>query len=73
VKPPPRPRGRPPLDRTDPSVNMHVRVTTRAFDALYAHAKRERLTFADYVRQRLREPERGEPCTNRGRPSAKRS
>jgi len=46
--------GRPPLDPTDPSVRLSVRLPAKAYDALYTRARDARLSFADYLRQQLR-------------------
>jgi hypothetical protein len=48
--PPRRGRGRPPLDPHDPSVDVHVRVPSRQYDALYRRARDARLTVAEYLR-----------------------
>jgi predicted HicB family RNase H-like nuclease len=50
------PRGRPPLDRHDPSVGIGVRVPSKQFDALCAKAQEERVSLAEFVRRRLRRP-----------------
>jgi hypothetical protein len=47
------PPGRPPLDREDVSINLHVRLPTKAYDALWKEAQRERVTLADLIRHRL--------------------
>ena len=51
---PRRKQGRPPLDGSDSSVRFSVRLTPRAYDALYARAAAARMSLADYARERLR-------------------
>jgi hypothetical protein len=46
--------GRPPLDDTDDSVGVHVTMTGRDYDALYARAQRERVTIPELVRQAVK-------------------
>lgn len=48
------PRGRPPLDRTDPCVPVHFRLPGRQFDALDARARAERRSMADVIRDAIR-------------------
>lgn len=57
--------GRPPLDPTDPSVRLSVRLPAKAYDALYTRAQDARLSFADYLRQQLRARPREEPARRR--------
>jgi hypothetical protein len=40
--------------KRDPTVNVHVRLTTKQYDATYAQARAERLTMADWIRRVLR-------------------
>lgn len=42
--------GRPPLDRTDPSVHVTFRLTTKQYDEAYRRAAAARLTLAEYLR-----------------------
>jgi hypothetical protein len=57
-------RGRPPLDSSDPSTELSVRVPSKEFDRLYQEARDERLPLPAYVRLKLgiagslRRPER---------------
>ena len=46
--------GRPPLDGSDSSVRLTVRLTMRAYDALSARAAAARMSLAEYARLRLR-------------------
>jgi hypothetical protein len=39
---------------SDPTVNVHVRISTKQYDASYAQARAERLTMADWIRRVLR-------------------
>jgi hypothetical protein len=53
--PPRRRPGRPSLDPNDaPSVDVHVRVTPKQFDAIYAQSRAARTSMAEWVRRRLR-------------------
>jgi hypothetical protein len=47
--------GRPPLDETDRSVNLHLRVPARLYDKHYELARRARLPLADWLRRTLLE------------------
>ena len=49
------PRGRPPLDRADPSVVVSVAMPGRAFDLICRRAHAERLTVPEVIRRTLRE------------------
>jgi hypothetical protein len=40
-------------DKKDPSVNVHVRLSAKQYDATYASAKAERLSMADWIRRVL--------------------
>ena len=58
-----RRRGRPRLDADDPgpSVNVHVRLSSRHYDRLYQVAKQSRMSMADWIRKRLQvDPPRGQ-------------
>lgn len=49
-----RPPGRPPLDATDPSVDVHVRLPSKQYDAAYTKALAARLTVPELIRRTLR-------------------
>ena len=46
--------GRPPLDPTDRSVVVSLRLTERAFDAYCHHAAVARLSLSELLRRKLR-------------------
>ena len=46
-------RGRPPLDPTGPSVNVHLRLTSKHYDALAARADRARESLPEMIRRAL--------------------
>ena len=46
-------RGRPPLDPDGPSVNVHLRLTSKHYDALAARADRERSSLPEVIRRTL--------------------
>jgi hypothetical protein len=46
-------RGRPPLDRNDPSVSISVRVASKQYDALCARAGQKGLTLPEMIRRLL--------------------
>ncbi len=48
-------RGRPPLDETDPSVDVHVKMSSKQYDATYQRAQRERVTVPEMIRRDVRE------------------
>jgi predicted DNA binding CopG/RHH family protein len=48
-----KPRGRPRLDATDTTVSVHVRISSKAFDAAQKRAQAERLTLRDFIRQAI--------------------
>lgn len=50
--------GRPPLDRNDPSVSIHVKLTTRQYDDVYRRAQRDRVSVPAIIRRDLRAPRR---------------
>jgi len=53
--PPPRRKGRPPLDDTDrTTVHVHVRLPTRQYDAAYSRATAQRVSVPELVRRALR-------------------
>ena len=52
--------GRPPLDPTDPSVPVHVRLPSRKYDELYARAQRERLSVPAFIRQLIERAAHGD-------------
>lgn len=52
----PKRRGRPPLDpEGDASISVHLRLVAKHYDALCAHAGRERRSLPDTIRRALRE------------------
>jgi hypothetical protein len=53
---PPRSKrtGRPPLDPNDPSTELHIRLPSKQYDALYAVARQRRLTVAEAARLSIR-------------------
>ena len=51
--------GRPPLDRTDRSVEMCLTIPSKKYDDLYARAKAERVTVPEVIRRVLRESTAG--------------
>lgn len=57
---PKRARGRPPIDRHDPSVSLHFRIPSKQYDLTLKQADAARLSHADWLRQviaaRLRRP-----------------
>ena len=48
-------RGRPPLDRRDTSVSVHVRLPARAYDRMYQQAKDAKVTVPEVIRRRMAE------------------
>jgi hypothetical protein len=48
-----RPPGRPPVQRGEPSVSVHVRVSASQFDALDRRAQSERVNIPELIRRRL--------------------
>lgn len=52
-----RPRGRPPVEPGDPSVDVHVRLPSKTYDDAYDRARRERLTVPEVLRRALRRDE----------------
>jgi predicted HicB family RNase H-like nuclease len=53
VSDPKRP-GRPPLAADDPSVDVHVRMPGKQYDAAWAQAQQDRLTVPEWIRRVLR-------------------
>ena len=49
----PKRRGRPRLEPDDPSVDVHVRLPSKQYDAAYLRAQRERLTVPELLRRAL--------------------
>jgi len=47
-------RGRPPLDRDDPSSQVHVRLPSKQYDAAARRAALERVSRAEWIRRALR-------------------
>ena len=57
--------GRPPLDKDSPSVGIHVKVSSRTYDVVYACARRERVSVPEVVRRVLtRLTRHGSPGTD---------
>ena len=52
-RPPRNPTGRPPPNRSDPSTTVCLTLPSKAYDALYRAASRERVTVPEFIRQRL--------------------
>jgi len=50
--------GHPPLDDTDPSTSVHVRLPSTQYDNLYAIARRERVTVPEVIRRLIRRDDR---------------
>jgi hypothetical protein len=50
---PARPKGRPPLDSRYQSVAVSVRLTAPDYDSICQQAKRQQVSVADMLRQRL--------------------
>jgi len=48
------PPGRPPLDRSDKSTSVSIKLPTRVYDALDRIARQERTNVPTVIRQRLR-------------------
>jgi hypothetical protein len=50
--------GRPPVDKDDPSVSVHVKVPAKTYDMLYADARAARVSVPELLRRRalLRRP-----------------
>jgi len=55
--------GRPPIDRSSPTIDVTLRLPTNLYDKSYRAARRERLTVAEWFRAAIR---RAMP-TDRGR------
>jgi hypothetical protein len=53
MTPPKRPRGRPRIDPECRSVNVHVRLSERAYDKVCEAATRDRVSVADALRNRI--------------------
>ena len=52
--PPAKKRGRPPLDRADPSVKLSLTITASTFDHLCQDATANGLSLREYARRKLR-------------------
>jgi hypothetical protein len=50
-----RPRGRPPIDPADRSVQYSIKIPAKQFEDATTRARDERLTLADWIRRMLRE------------------
>ena len=46
-----RPTGRPPLQRGDPSVSVHLRVPSSQYDAAYQRAKTVGVSVPEFLRR----------------------
>jgi hypothetical protein len=46
--------GRPPLDPSDPSVDLHVKLPSKAYDDLFAKAQALRVSVPELVRRGVR-------------------
>jgi hypothetical protein len=46
-------RGRPALDDSDPSVDVHLKLPSRVYDDVYQQARSERVTVPELLRQAL--------------------
>jgi hypothetical protein len=49
-----RPTGRPPLDRSDPSVKVNLTMPSKQYDSLYAEARKRQATIPEVIRDRLK-------------------
>lgn len=49
----PRPPGRPPLDKNDPSVEVCLTLPSKKYDDLYARARLERTSVPEIIRRTL--------------------
>lgn len=49
----PKPAGRPPVSRGEPSKSVHVRVSSSQYDRLEQHADASRVTVPEFIRRRL--------------------
>ena len=47
-------RGRPPIDPTDPSVGLNIRLPSKDYDRLYALAREQRVGVPELARRGLR-------------------
>ncbi|HZD64349.1 MAG TPA: hypothetical protein VE200_16295 [Xanthobacteraceae bacterium] len=56
-----KPRGRPPLDRADRSVSVHLTVTSAQYDALHRAAQTLRRSVPDVIRRALLRTEYSQP------------
>ena len=52
--------GRPPLQRGDPSVSVHVRVPSSQYDRLDQRAKAERVNIPELIRRRMADDDEGD-------------
>ena len=50
--------GRPPVDRTDPSVPVHVKLPSRQYDAVFVRAAAAGVSVPEIVRRDLRRASR---------------
>jgi hypothetical protein len=49
-----KPRGRPRVDATDRSVDVHFKLPAKHYDQTCAQARRARLTLSEWIRRSLR-------------------
>lgn len=45
--------GRPPLDDSDPCVDVHLRLPSKQYDDAFARAQQERITVPEVIRRAL--------------------
>jgi hypothetical protein len=57
----PKRGGRPPLDPDDPSVDVHVRLPSKQYDAVYRLAQHARVTVPEMFRRGLENALRDDP------------
>lgn len=50
-----KPRGRPPLDPADPSIDVHFRLPSKQYDEAFRHAQEARLTVPEWIRRKVAE------------------
>ena len=50
-----RPPGRPPIDRDDPSVDVHLRMPSKLYDEAFERAQRGRVSVPEIIRRDMRQ------------------
>jgi len=50
---PPRRNGRPPLDPNNATTSVHLKLSAPHYDALYAEARRQRVSVHEVIRRTL--------------------